>query len=82
MGRAGRFAATGLRCEKTDELELNFAGATSSLYAAIDQLQASGVIRPLTNRSRNQVWVVSAVADELDSLAVRIASRAREEMQG
>ncbi|HPU12690.1 MAG TPA: Fic family protein [Aeromicrobium sp.] len=65
-----------------DELELNFAGATSSLYAAIDQLQASGVIRPLTNRSRNQVWVVSAVADELDSLAVRIASRAREEMQG
>ncbi len=38
------------------------------------------MIRPLTDRTRNQVWVVASVADELDSLSVRIGERARDEM--
>ena len=45
----------------------------SSIYAAVDRLRAAGVIRPLTNRQRDQVWGASLILDELDDLAVRIA---------
>lgn len=54
-------------------------GSQSSVYAAINRLHDSGVIRPLTDRTRNQVWVASALADELDDLGVRIETRARRE---
>jgi Fic family protein len=57
-----------------DEVELRIAGSTSSLYAAIERLQESGVIRPLTQRKRNQVWVAASLADELEDLGVRIAA--------
>ena len=60
-----------------EEAELRVGGATSSVYAAIGQLHDAGVIRPLTNRTRNQVWVAASLADELDDLGVRIAARAR-----
>jgi Fic family protein len=45
----------------------------SSIYAAIDRLQDAGVLRPLTDRKRNQIWGASLVLDELDDLGVRIA---------
>lgn len=45
-------------------------GATSSVYAAIARLHDADVIRPLTDRVRNQVWVASTLADELDALGV------------
>ncbi|WP_286930883.1 Fic family protein [Aeromicrobium sp. UBA7512] len=64
-----------------DDLEQRFVGATSSMYVAIENLTDAGVIRPLTKRTRNQVWVVSSIADELDALSVRIASRARTELR-
>jgi Fic family protein len=59
------------------EAEEAIGGAASSVYAGIERLHASGVIRPLTNRTRNQVWGATDLLDELDDLAVRIAAAAR-----
>lgn len=61
-----------------EEAANRIGGATSSVYSAIERLQASGVIRPLTHRVRNQVWVASSLADELDDLGVRIAAKANQ----
>jgi Fic family protein len=52
-------------------------GATSSVYAGIERLYDAGVIRPLTNRTRDQVWGAADLLDELDDLAARIAAAAR-----
>jgi Fic family protein len=49
----------------------------SSVYAAIERLQDAGVLRPLTDRKRNQVWGAGLVLDELDELGARIARAAR-----
>lgn len=62
-----------------DDAEHRVGGATSSVYAAINRLHEAGVIRPLTTRTRNQVWVAAALADELDDLGQRIAARAHRE---
>jgi Fic family protein len=45
----------------------------SSVFAAINRLRDAGVLRPLTDRKRNQVWGASLVLDELNDLGVRIA---------
>ena len=60
-----------------DEVEMRLGGSASSLYAAIERLQETGVIRPLTQRKRNQIWVAASLADELEDLGVRIAALAR-----
>jgi Fic family protein len=60
-----------------DEAALRLGGALSSAYAAITRLHQAGVIKPLTNRTRGQVWIASSLAEELDDLGVRIAARAR-----
>lgn len=52
-------------------------GATSSVYAGLERLHAAGIIRPLTDRTRNQVWGAVDILDELDDLAARIAAAAR-----
>ncbi|CAN5372873.1 Fic family protein [soil metagenome] len=44
----------------------------SSVFAAIKRLHDTGVLRPLTNRKRDQVWGASLVLDELDDLGHRI----------
>ena len=49
---------------------------TASAYRAIDRLATAGVIRPLTNRTRNQIWGAGDLLDELEDLGVRIATRA------
>ena len=49
----------------------------SSVYAAIERLRDAGVLRPLTERKRNQVWGAGLILDELDDLGVRIARAAR-----
>jgi hypothetical protein len=46
-------------------------------YAAIERLHAAGVLRPLTTRTRNQVWGAGLVLDELDDLGVRVARAVR-----
>jgi Fic family protein len=45
----------------------------SSVFAAINRLRDAGVLRPLTDRKRDQVWAASLVLDELDDLDMRIA---------
>jgi Fic family protein len=46
----------------------------SSVFAAINRLGDAGVLRPLTDRKRNQVWGAGLVLDELDDLGRRIAT--------
>jgi Fic family protein len=45
----------------------------SSVFAALSRLSEAGVLRPLTDRKRNQVWGASLILDELDDLGQRIA---------
>ena len=44
----------------------------SSVFAAIKRLHDAGVLRPLTDRKRDQVWGASLVLAELDDLGRRI----------
>ena len=46
----------------------------SSVYAAIDRLRDADVLRPLTDRKRDQVWGASLILEELADLGVRIAA--------
>jgi Fic family protein len=50
---------------------------TSSVYAAIERLHEAKVLRPLSDRRRDQIWGASLILDELDDLGVRIARAAR-----
>lgn len=50
---------------------------SSGTYLAIDRLVEAEILRPLTQRRRDQIWGASAVLDELDDLSERIESRAR-----
>jgi Fic family protein len=61
-----------------DEAQAAVSGPSSSVYAAISRLEESGIVRPLTERRRNQVWGVTDVLSELDDLSARIARRARD----
>jgi Fic family protein len=45
----------------------------SSVFTAINRLRDAGVLRPLTDRKRDQVWGASLILDELDDLGLRIA---------
>jgi Fic family protein len=49
----------------------------SSVYAAMERLRDAQVLRPLSDRTRNQIWGASLILDELDDLGVRIARAAR-----
>jgi Fic family protein len=45
----------------------------SSVFAAINRLRDAGVLRPLTDRKRDQIWGASSVLDEIDDLGMRVA---------
>ncbi len=47
----------------------------TSAYPAISKLEAADIIRPLTDRTRNQIWVAYEVLEELEQLELRIAAR-------
>jgi Fic family protein len=49
----------------------------SSVYTALDRLEADGVVRQVTARQRNRVWGVIDILDELDELAARIGAAVR-----
>ncbi|WP_353829086.1 Fic family protein [Agromyces sp. SYSU T0242] len=49
----------------------------SSVYTALDRLEADGVIHQVTARQRNRVWGVDDILDELDDLAARIGAAIR-----
>jgi len=59
------------------DVEQKVGGATSAMYRAIDLLVEARVLRPLTDRKRNQVWGVGDMLDELDDLSMRIGAAAR-----
>jgi Fic family protein len=50
-------------------------GPMSGAYEAVARLHDAGVLRPLTDRTRNQVWGAAAILDELDELNIRIGQR-------
>ncbi|QWT22812.1 Fic family protein [Subtercola sp. PAMC28395] len=53
---------------------IRFTGApSSSIYAAMERLEAAGIIHQVTNRQRDKVWGATQVLDELDELTKRIA---------
>ena len=54
--------------------------ASSGVYLAIDRLADAGVLVPLTNRKRDQIWGAASILDELEDLGTRIAARASREM--
>jgi Fic family protein len=60
------------------EAEEAIGGVPSSVYAGIERLRAAGILRPLTDRTRNQVWGAVDVLDELEDLGARIAVAARD----
>ncbi len=51
-------------------------GPRSSVFAAINRLHDAGVLRPLTDRKRDQVWGASLILDELEDLSLRIGRAA------
>jgi Fic family protein len=55
----------------------DIGGPLSRTYTAIDRLADAEIIRPLTDRKRNQVWGAAAILDELDDLGARIERHAR-----
>jgi hypothetical protein len=59
-----------------EEIEDLIGGTTSADYRGIDRLVEAEVLRPLTDRKRNQVWGAADMLDELDDLGTRIAAAA------
>jgi len=59
------------------DIQRHLGSSESATFAAIERLTDAGVLRPLTDRKRDQVWGASAVLDELDDLSGRIEARAR-----
>jgi Fic family protein len=49
----------------------------SSIYTAMDRLEADGVIHQVTDRRRNRVWGATEILTELDQLAARIGEAVR-----
>lgn len=47
----------------------------SSVFAALDRLEADGIIHEVTGRKQDRVYVASALMDELDDLERRISAR-------
>lgn len=50
-------------------------GTLATRYTAIDTLERHGIIREVTGRKRDRIWVVSDVVDELEDLDRRIQRR-------
>jgi Fic family protein len=47
----------------------------TSAYPAISKLEAADIIRPLTDRTRNQIWGAHEILEELEHLELRIGAR-------
>ncbi|MDD2858520.1 MAG: Fic family protein [Candidatus Nanopelagicales bacterium] len=61
------------------DAETYLGSTTSGAYAAIDRLEKAGILRPLTDRKRHQVWGASALLDELADLDSRIQQGMRDQ---
>lgn len=60
------------------DIESRIGGSTARIYTAIDRLVDAGIVRPLSDRKRDQVWGCAAVLDELDDLSARIEGMSRD----
>jgi Fic family protein len=49
----------------------------SSVFDAIGRLSDAGILQPLTDRRRNQIWGARVILDELEDLGVRIDAAVR-----
>ncbi|HRI94967.1 MAG TPA: hypothetical protein PLZ93_05110, partial [Nocardioides sp.] len=61
-----------------DDIENRLGLSTAATYRAIERLAGAEVIRPLTTRTRNQIWGTGDLLDELHDLGVRIGARSAE----
>jgi Fic family protein len=61
-----------------DDLQTRLGISTAATYRAIERLAGVEVIRPLTARTRNQIWGTGDLLDELHDLGVRIGARSAE----
>jgi Fic family protein len=60
-----------------DEVERLVGASTSVAYTAIRKLEETGVIREITGRKRDKVWVANDLLAELDDLDRRIQTAMR-----
>ncbi len=60
-----------------DDARAATGSSSTALYDALDRLHRAGVIRPLTDRKRNQVWGATLILDELEDLGLRIEVASR-----
>ena len=75
-GSAGRKILEQLPSEPfftTEDMEDAIGGAASSVYRAIELLVEAGILRPLTQRKRKQMWSSGSIIDELEDLGARVA---------
>jgi Fic family protein len=61
---------------RADDACATIKASVSSVYTAIGRLHQAGILRPLTDRTRNQIWGAGLILDELDDLGARIARAA------
>jgi hypothetical protein len=61
-----------------DDIENRLGLSTAATYRAIERLAGAEVIRPLTTRTRNQIWGTGDLLDELHDPGVRIGARSAE----
>jgi len=61
----------------SEYVETELGMPTATVHRAFDRLATAGILRPLTDRTRNQVWGAADILDELEDLGSRIAARAR-----
>lgn len=54
------------------EIEAFASASTPQVYSAIQRLEDAEVVREVTGRKRDKVWVASDILDELDDLDLRI----------
>jgi len=57
------------------DLAVSLGVALTSAYPALAKLEAADIIRPLTDRTRNQIWGAFEILEELEQLELRIAAR-------
>ncbi|WP_159601639.1 Fic family protein [Agromyces humi] len=62
----------------TEEAHELTGSPLSSVYTAMDRLEADGIIHQVTDRQRNRVWGATDILEELDDLAARIGGRVRD----
>lgn len=60
------------------EVEVALGVKTNVAYLAIERLVEAGILQPITDRKRNQIWAAGELLSELSDLDERIAQRSRE----